>query len=186
MENNEKIGNKLVILSQDKNRIAVVNCAQDNERSTLIRVMIAISAMLLGYIVSMKDLMKTLKLLASADGQDLILKALQQSLLQENDIEMWFANEEDKEFFQDILHNEIFEAMAQELCILDCVYVENNAVDSPNVAPSIRNFQKRHLEEGIALFQFYFESFNENSLALLHDISVKHPDCDIMSIDFDE
>lgn len=184
MENKDKLCNTLIILSKDKNRMSIVNCTQDNERSTLVRVMVAMSAMLLGYIVSMKDLQKMLTLLASKDGNDFIFKALQQSLLEENDIEMLFENDEDREFFQDILHNEIFETMAEELSVLDCVYADYHAVNSQNIAKSTGNFQKRHLEEGIGWFQFYFESFNKNSLVLMHDNSEEYQDYDIMCIDF--
>ena len=86
--------NALVILTKGNEEITVLETSQNDERSIMTRLVMAISILLsFGLKVVMKDFWKTLKLLASEDGKDFIIKYLEQAIFSEEKVKISSNNE---------------------------------------------------------------------------------------------
>lgn len=185
MANNSKIkDNVLVILTNENEEITVLETSQNDERNIMIRLVIAVSILLsFGLKIVMKDFWKTLKLLASEDGKNFIIKYLEQSVLSERNVEISSNNGNGRIIYQKILQSPAFASITNHIQVLEGTYVEYKTSDSAHVPPSIRNLSENNFNVSIQSVQNLFEKLSEDTSPLQHNAhNDSYPNFDLVSI----
>ena len=185
MANNSTISdNVLVILTNENEEITVLETSQNNERNIMIRLVMAISILLsFGLKVVMKDFWKTLKLLASEDGKDFIIKYLEQAIFSEEKVEISSNNENGQIMYYKILQSSAFASITSYMQVLEGTYVDYKTSDDVLVRPSIRNLSENNFNVSIQSVQNLFGKLSEDSSPLQHNAhNDRYPDFDLVSI----
>ena len=179
--NNENV---LVILTKENEEITVLETSQNDERNIMIRLVIAITILLsFGLKVVMKDFWKTLKLLASEDGKDFIIKYLEQSILSDKKVEISSDNENGQIIYQKILQSPAFVSITSYIQVFEGTYVDYKTSDDPLVPPSIRNLAESNFNVSIQTVQNLFGKPSEDTSPLQHNAhNDRYPDFDLVSI----